>query len=460
MTVIDTLAPSADLRPVDRRSHGGPDGRSPVPSFADALDAVERGTQGERDVGPRTGEHGDDAVGAGSTPERRDDVGAADHDPVDDGGDRTSYADERADASSDTTAAPDDGDDAADGTHERPDGPPGEHDDASPSSLPAAAAVGGTATPAPLDVDAGHATDDAAPATVGDVRPTRALVAPEMPTTETAVTAETGPIAPDLGAIEPTVSRGDPADTAPVTVEMATTPAAPARSGATLTPSETVDSLEAGVTESAPASATVAETDVEIADVGGHADGPSRAEQGPDPRVEAVPDGTGVDGADLPLDTGEADTAEGPTPTRTSQLAERISDRLALRDAFDRAERARGLSSDRIELDVATERFGALRIEATDGAEGLQLSLRSDGRSDPRALAALAEELRDELARDGIELADLDVGQRGPGDRSDDGSASRSDTVVRPGEETGGPTADSGPSHTTTPAVDRLDLRL
>ncbi|MEM9745997.1 MAG: hypothetical protein AAF945_04825 [Actinomycetota bacterium] len=109
-------------------------------------------------------------------------------------------------------------------------------------------------------------------------------------------------------------------------------------------------------------------------------------------------------------DVRSAETGDVRQPARAAEMASRIVDQLARREAYENAERTRSLSGDRLELEIATERFGVVRVEASEGSDGLHLSLRSDGRADARSLIDLAAQLRDQFDRDGVDLAGLDVG--------------------------------------------------
>ncbi|MEM8745822.1 MAG: hypothetical protein AAGF91_03900 [Actinomycetota bacterium] len=109
-------------------------------------------------------------------------------------------------------------------------------------------------------------------------------------------------------------------------------------------------------------------------------------------------------------DVRPAETGDVRQPARAAEMASRIIDQLARREAYENAERTRSLSGDRLELEIATERFGVVRVEASEGSDGLHLSLRSDGRADARSLIDLAAQLRDQFDRDGVDLAGLDVG--------------------------------------------------
>ncbi|MEM9040062.1 MAG: hypothetical protein AAGD33_09215 [Actinomycetota bacterium] len=127
-------------------------------------------------------------------------------------------------------------------------------------------------------------------------------------------------------------------------------------------------------------------------------------------------------------DVRSADAGDVRQPARVAEMASRIVDQLARREAYENAERTRSLSGDRLELEIATERFGVVRVEASEGSDGLHLSLRSDGRADARALMDLAAQLRDQFDRDGVDLAGLDVGAER--ERTDAEEADRDPSAV------------------------------
>ncbi|MFK7918440.1 MAG: hypothetical protein AB8G14_10210 [Ilumatobacter sp.] len=159
---------------------------------------------------------------------------------------------------------------------------------------------------------------------------------------------------------------------------------------------------------------------------------------GVDPKVQAgarrvvEPAGSVSPSGDL---TGvDAASNEQPAPDlaplsapRVAQATARLSDHVAMREMFDRIERHRNSLDGSIEMEILTERFGSIRIEAAEGRDGVHLSLRGSG--DDRALADLADELRQEFERNGVDLAGLDVGERngaqGDADSADDTAARR-----------------------------------
>lgn len=171
----------------------------------------------------------------------------------------------------------------------------------------------------------------------------------------------------------------------------------------------------------------------------------------------APPATSGTEGAVDVVSTEQlaADPAV-PAPTRHVDAGARLVEHMAAREVFDRIERHRNSLDGSIEMDIVTERFGGLRIEAIEGRDGVHLSLRGDGGADERALADLADELRQEFERNGVDLAGLDVGERGASNAEEEHTPSgRAE-----------PTADSDGDVAATAAAPhedrsrRLDLRL
>ncbi len=101
---------------------------------------------------------------------------------------------------------------------------------------------------------------------------------------------------------------------------------------------------------------------------------------------------------------------------RGTDHAGRAAEQLAWRELFDRIERQRSSIDGGLELEIVTERFGTIRVEAAEARDGIHLSLRGDG-AGHRELAELAAELRQQFGRGGGAFADVDV---------DDGSGSAS----------------------------------
>lgn len=131
--------------------------------------------------------------------------------------------------------------------------------------------------------------------------------------------------------------------------------------------------------------------------------------------VVAADAGATSDLAGLDASSGDPVAPEAvPTLTAAQRGAEastRLTEHVAMREMFDRIERHRSSIDGSIELEILTERFGAIRIEAAESRDGVHLSLRG-GNGDERALADLADELRQEFERNGVDLAGLDVGDR------------------------------------------------
>lgn len=110
-------------------------------------------------------------------------------------------------------------------------------------------------------------------------------------------------------------------------------------------------------------------------------------------------------GEPAPLST--AATTSTPAP----DIGSRLSQQLATRELFQRIEQHRRSLDGAIEMEIVTERFGSLRIEAIEGRDGVHLSLKSDS-NDQRALAELAQQLRHEFDQSDVDLAGFDVGGR------------------------------------------------
>lgn len=189
---------------------------------------------------------------------------------------------------------------------------------------------------------------------------------------------------------------------------------------------------------------------------------PRRPADVPNPRVAPLTVGDAGAASDLAgLDASSGDQAAPEiTPTLTgaqrgAEASTRLTEHVAMRAMFDRIERHRSSIDGSIELEILTERFGSIRIEAVEGRDGVHLSLRG-GNGDERALADLADELRQEFERNGTDLAGVDVGD-GKRDRS------RAEPIEGSGDPLAGvgdAAVDDSPLHRLGGAVGRLDLRL
>lgn len=131
-----------------------------------------------------------------------------------------------------------------------------------------------------------------------------------------------------------------------------------------------------------------------------------------------------IAGEPAPLPTGATTSAPAP------DAGARLSQQLATRELFQRIEQHRRSLDGAIEMEIVTERFGSLRIEAIDGRDGVHLSLKSDS-NDQRALAELAQELRHEFDQSDVDLAGFDVEGRGGSDaHSPNGEQHLDETVI------------------------------
>lgn len=216
-----------------------------------------------------------------------------------------------------------------------------------------------------------------------------------------------------------------------------------------------VPASDEGLDETAEADGPTAAL-VEAVDISTSTRAESTTRNGGRPAV-APPATSGTEGAVDVVSTEQlaADPA-APAPTRHVDAGARLVEHMAAREVFDRIERHRSSLDGSIEMDIVTERFGGLRIEAIEGRDGVHLSLRGDGGADERALADLADELRQEFERNGVDLAGLDVGERGA-------STAEEEQTTSGGAE---PTADSDGDVAATAGAPhhdgsrRLDLRL
>lgn len=128
---------------------------------------------------------------------------------------------------------------------------------------------------------------------------------------------------------------------------------------------------------------------------------------------------TGADGSTEPsVDSMESAAPDEPGPTSTSRSTARdpiLGGSPAARELLERLDLRRASIDGSLEVEIRTERFGIVRVEAADSGDGVSLSLRGDG-SNGDELHDLARELRHEFERDGRSLADVDVDDRSAGD--------------------------------------------
>lgn len=167
--------------------------------------------------------------------------------------------------------------------------------------------------------------------------------------------------------------------------------------------------------------------------------------------LDQLTDSSGPVGADAPSGA-DAEPAANPTA--------RLAEQIATRELIDRIDRHRLLRDGTLEIDVATERFGVLRVEAMDGKDGLQLSLRGDDAT-PHDLADLADDLRRAFREDGVDLTDVDVRQ-GFGRSARERQSAETDATTAPN---GTAALSAGDTHDPSPTSDRaarsgVDLRL
>ncbi|MEM1335204.1 MAG: hypothetical protein AAGG08_17275, partial [Actinomycetota bacterium] len=154
----------------------------------------------------------------------------------------------------------------------------------------------------------------------------------------------------------------------------------------------------------------------------------------------------------IPTETGPR-AAETASTART--VAARAAEQVAMRELFEQIERQRIASDGTLELEILTERFGALRIEAVDGGDGVELSLRGDGATQDD-LADLARQLREQLQRHGTELGDLDL----RGDRDRAGGSVGADPSRAATTTDADADADAGDGAALSVGGSGLDLRL
>lgn len=222
----------------------------------------------------------------------------------------------------------------------------------------------------------------------------------------------------------------------------------------------------------APRAADVAELDGDAATLAATAAVPESNDSAPEPSehdrsAPAVPAPDPATGDAAPLDQltdssgpvgGDAPSGADAEPAAnpTARLAEQIATRVLI----DRIDRHRLLRDGTLEIDVATERFGVLRVEAMDGKDGLQLSLRGDDAT-PHDLADLADDLRRAFREDGVDLTDVDVRQ-GFGRSARERQSAETDATTAPN---GTAALSAGDTHDPSPTSDRaarsgVDLRL
>ncbi|MFK8025278.1 MAG: hypothetical protein AB8G26_15075 [Ilumatobacter sp.] len=139
-----------------------------------------------------------------------------------------------------------------------------------------------------------------------------------------------------------------------------------------------------------------------------------------------------------------ASAAASSDPTRTTGSGARLAEHVAMRDLVERIDRHRLASSGRLELEIVSERFGAIRVEALDSGDGVQLSLRGDGAAG-HDLSDLAEELRQEFDRDGDRPTNV---------RIDGDGEPRNDAARREWDRS------TSPERFATAGTGGLDLRL
>ncbi len=249
------------------------------------------------------------------------------------------------------------------------------------------------AMPTPVERAGGAtpATDVAAP--VGD----RDVV---VPSTAASPPPTTGPLAPTDGS---TAQLAPDATDAPPRVEASAAGVASTRTGSTPPPTET--------TTTGSATSDAAPDDLPSVEVG--ADRAGR-------RVVVRPAEPGGSSDDVVApelrtpDAGAPRHTEATAVARGTEHTGRAAEQLAWRELFDRIERQRSSLDGGLELEIVTERFGTIRVEAAEARDGIHLSLRGDG-AGHRELAELAAELRQQFGRGGGAFADVDV---------DDGSGS------------------------------------
>jgi hypothetical protein len=77
----------------------------------------------------------------------------------------------------------------------------------------------------------------------------------------------------------------------------------------------------------------------------------------------------------------------------------------------------------RVDADVSTEGLGVVRVAATSTSNGLELNLQSDQAAARSLLMGHAEELRQQLRRDGLDVSTISVDPRSTDGATDDGQS-------------------------------------
>lgn len=387
MTILDTIAASPKVDPPIRRNRDPHSGDSQK-SFDAAMASAASDDDSSRQIG---GRHDRATNGATSEPqtERVDNPGPGAGKVVDE-----HHIDEK--------AVQEAGENADQNTGESADQNSGEHHGQAAALAPVLVAEAPTETAVSADlppetpVDGGEAGTTVAPPEAG----ASADLPPETPVDATAAPAEGA--SPDQS-----VSTANAAATASaVRTTMSTSSEA-----APVVPVD--ESADGGATAAAmtvtagPSSESSGERPP-----GGAPDRGRVAIPSTGAAVATVVDASAVDAASIEPRTGEPTPL--PTGSTTSSPAPdaRLSQQLATRELFQRIEQHRRSLDGSIEMELVTERFGSLRIEAIDGRDGVHLSLKSDS-NDQRALAELAQELRQEFDQSDVDLAGFDVGGRG-----------------------------------------------